>query len=61
MANQISADQMQLEESDIALVVSQTGASRLAAINALHKYSGDIIDAIIELTMVEIDRMDENE
>jgi nascent polypeptide-associated complex subunit alpha len=40
-----------VEEKDIELVVSQAGVSRGKAIKALVKSGGDIVNAIMELTM----------
>jgi nascent polypeptide-associated complex subunit alpha len=41
-----------LEETDINLVVSQTGASREDAIKALTKHNSDIVNAIMSLSAV---------
>eukprot|EP01113_Clastostelium_recurvatum_P005259 TRINITY_DN12348_c0_g1_i2.p2 TRINITY_DN12348_c0_g1~~TRINITY_DN12348_c0_g1_i2.p2 ORF type:complete len:204 (+),score=82.65 TRINITY_DN12348_c0_g1_i2:103-714(+) len=46
-----AADATGLEEKDIELVISQTKASRNAAIKALQKNKGDIVNAIMELTI----------
>lgn len=40
-----------LEEKDIELVVSQASVSRAKAVAALRKTNGDIVNAIMELTM----------
>ncbi len=37
-------------EDDVGLVVSQTGCSRKAAIDALRQQSGDVVNAIMQLT-----------
>ena len=41
-----------VEETDINLVVSQTAASREAAVAALKKHNGDIVNSIMELTNI---------
>ena|SRR3989338_23266 len=41
-----------VEETDINLVVSQTGATRDAAVAALKKHNGDIVNSIMELTNI---------
>lgn len=40
-----------LEEKDIELVISQASVSRAKAVAALRKTNGDIVNAIMELTM----------
>lgn len=40
-----------LEQKDIDLVISQAGVSRAKAVKALKKNEGDIVNAIMELTM----------
>ncbi|KAG8466399.1 hypothetical protein KFE25_002155 [Diacronema lutheri] len=40
-----------VEEKDIELVMSQAGVSRVKACKALQKNDGDIVNAIMELTM----------
>jgi nascent polypeptide-associated complex subunit alpha len=40
-----------LEEKDIELVMSQASVSRAKAVTALKKTNGDIVNAIMELTM----------
>ena len=40
-----------LEENDIDLVMQQAGASKAQAVKALRKTKGDIVSAIMELTM----------
>eukprot|EP00010_Vexillifera_abyssalis_P002482 CAMPEP_0201552208 /NCGR_PEP_ID=MMETSP0173_2-20130828/14551_1 /ASSEMBLY_ACC=CAM_ASM_000268 /TAXON_ID=218659 /ORGANISM="Vexillifera sp., Strain DIVA3 564/2" /LENGTH=250 /DNA_ID=CAMNT_0047962649 /DNA_START=31 /DNA_END=783 /DNA_ORIENTATION=- len=47
-----SADADGLEETDINLVMSQTGAERADAIAALKKNDGDIVNSIMSLTNV---------
>ena len=49
-----AVDASGLEETDINLVVSQTGATRAAAIAALKKHTGDIVNSIMELTNVTV-------
>ena len=44
-------DEDGVASTDIDLVVSQTNVSRDAAIAALKKNKGDIVNAIMELTM----------
>lgn len=45
------ADESGLDAKDIELVVTQAGCSRAVAVNALKKNDGDIVNAIMELTM----------
>jgi nascent polypeptide-associated complex subunit alpha len=45
-----SGDESGLEAKDIELVVAQAGVSRGAAVAALRKHDGDIVNAIMELT-----------
>lgn len=40
-----------LDENDIKMVVDQAGVSRGKAIKALKTHNGDIVNAIMELTM----------
>ncbi|MDP2437554.1 MAG: hypothetical protein Q8P67_17565, partial [archaeon] len=47
-----TVDATGVEETDINLVVSQTGASRDAAVAALKKHNGDIVNSIMELTNI---------
>lgn len=42
-----------IDESDIELVMSQTGATHSAAFHALVKNDGDIVDSIMDLTSIE--------
>jgi len=44
-------DETGLEAKDISLVMNQADCSRAAAVKALKKSGGDIVNAIIELTM----------
>jgi len=44
-------DESGVEPKDIELVVSQANVSRAAAVKALKKNNGDIVNAIMELTM----------
>jgi len=44
-------DDSQVEAKDIELVMSQAGVNRNTAIKALKKNEGDIVNAIMELTM----------
>eukprot|EP00752_Nemacystus_decipiens_P006478 g5832.t1 len=44
-------DETGVEPKDIELIMSQAGCSRSAAVNALKKNDGDIVNAIMELTM----------
>eukprot|EP01112_Ceratiomyxa_fruticulosa_P010707 TRINITY_DN2843_c0_g1_i1.p1 TRINITY_DN2843_c0_g1~~TRINITY_DN2843_c0_g1_i1.p1 ORF type:complete len:205 (-),score=69.69 TRINITY_DN2843_c0_g1_i1:47-661(-) len=44
-------DETGVEPKDIELVMSQTGASRRAAVAALKKNNNDIVNAIMDLTM----------
>lgn len=44
-------DETGVEAKDIELVMSQANASRAAAVKALKKANGDIVNAIMELTM----------
>jgi len=44
-------DESGLDAKDIELVMSQTNVSRSAAVKALQKSKGDIVNAIMELTM----------
>lgn len=46
-----AADESGLDPKDIDLVVAQAGCSRGAAVSALKKNDGDIVNAIMELTM----------
>jgi nascent polypeptide-associated complex subunit alpha len=46
-----SVDETGLDAKDIELVVAQAGCSRAAAVSALNKNDGDIVNAIMELTM----------
>ena len=40
-----------LDENDIQMVVEQAGVSRAKAVKALRNHEGDIVNAIMELTM----------
>merc|ERR1712106_608581 len=40
-----------LDENDIQMVVEQAGVSRAKEVNALRNHEGDIVNAIMELTM----------
>ena len=44
-------DESGLEEKDIELVMTQAGVARGKAVMALKKTDGDIVSAIMELTM----------
>jgi len=44
-------DETGIQAKDIELVISQTSASRSQAVAALKKTGGDIVNAIMELTM----------
>ena len=44
-------DETGVEPKDIELVMTQAGVSRGKAVNALKKADGDIVSAIMELTM----------
>lgn len=44
-------DETGIESKDIDLVVAQANASRAAAVKALRNNDGDIVNAIMELTM----------
>merc|ERR1712100_44283 len=44
-------DESGVEPKDVDLVMSQAGVSRAKAVNALKKNDGDIVNAIMELTM----------
>lgn len=44
-------DDSGVEPKDIELVVTQAGVSRAKAVQALKKNNGDIVSAIMELTM----------
>lgn len=44
-------DETGLDTKDIELVVAQAGCSRASAVAALKKNEGDIVNAIMELTM----------
>lgn len=44
-------DETGVEPKDIDLVMTQAGVSRSKAVNALKKADGDIVSAIMELTM----------
>eukprot|EP00951_Prasinocladus_malaysianus_P044768 scaffold583556_cov37-Prasinocladus_malaysianus.AAC.1 len=44
-------DETGVEPKDIELVMTQAGVSRGKAVNALKKADGDIVTAIMELTM----------
>ena len=44
-------DETGVEPKDVDLVMSQAGVSRAKAVNALKKNDGDIVNAIMELTM----------
>jgi len=44
-------DETGLEPRDIELVISQAGVSRAKAARALRKNDGDLVNAIMELTM----------
>jgi len=46
-----SVDETGVEAKDIDLVMSQANCSRTAAVKALRKNNGDIVNAIMELTM----------
>jgi nascent polypeptide-associated complex subunit alpha len=46
-----SVDETGLDAKDIELVVAQAGCSRADAVSALNKNDGDIVNAIMELTM----------
>jgi len=45
------ADETGLEAKDIELVINQTNVSRAKACKALRAHKGDIVNAIMELTM----------
>lgn len=45
------ADETGLEAADIELVVSQAGVARAQAVAALRKNQGDVVSAIMDLTM----------
>ena len=49
--NDEEVDESGVEPKDIDLVMSQAGVSRAKAVNALKKNDGDIVNAIMELTM----------
>ena len=44
-------DESGVEPKDVDLVMSQAGVSRAKAVKALQKNDGDIVNAIMELTM----------
>jgi len=44
-------DETGVEAKDIELVMSQAGCSRARAVGALKKNEGDIVNAIMELTV----------
>jgi len=44
-------DETGLNPTDIDLVIAQTKASRSAAVKALRKHNGDIVNAIMDLTL----------
>jgi nascent polypeptide-associated complex subunit alpha len=44
-------DETGVEPKDVELVMSQASVSRAKAVNALKKNDGDIVNAIMELTM----------
>jgi len=46
-----SVDETGVEAKDIELVIAQANCSRPAAVKALKKSGGDIVNAIMELTM----------
>jgi len=46
-----TVDETGVEAKDIELVMSQASVSRTAAVKALKKHKGDIVNAIMELTM----------
>ena len=46
-----NVDETGLEPDDIALVMLQAGVSRSSAVGALRKHDGDIVNAIMDLTM----------
>jgi len=46
-------DESGLEKKDIELVMNQANVSRSKAVAALRKTSGDIVNAIMELTMTQ--------
>mmetsp|Transcript_26464 Transcript_26464/g.37265 ORF Transcript_26464/g.37265 Transcript_26464/m.37265 type:complete len:204 (+) Transcript_26464:81-692(+) len=46
-----TVDETGLEPKDIELVMAQAGVKRAAAVKALRKTDGDIVNAIMELTM----------
>lgn len=47
----MQVDDEGVEEKDIDLVMTQTGVTRGKAVKALKNASGDIVSAIMELTM----------
>jgi len=48
---EVKLDSTGLDEHDINLVMGQTGGTRNQAINALRQHEGDIVNAIVALTM----------
>lgn len=44
-------DETGLETTDIEMVMDQTSASRSKVVRALHKNNGDIVNAIMDLSM----------
>ena len=50
-ASDEAVDETGIEQKDIDLVVSQTNCSRAKAVAALKESGGDIVNAIMELTM----------
>jgi len=40
-----------LDANDLQMVMQQTGASKAKAVNMLRKHNGDMVNAIMELTM----------
>jgi len=48
---EVAVDETGVAAKDIELVMSQTSATRAQAVAALKKTDGDIVNAIMELTM----------
>jgi len=51
VAEEEAVDETGVEAKDIDLVLTQTGVSRARAVKALKAHDGDIVNAIMELTM----------
>ena len=49
--DELVVDETGVEPKDIELVMTQAGVSRAKAVNALKRNDGDIVSAIMDLTM----------